>query len=161
MNDCIRKIEDKDNQAVEDIIRSCLIEFHADHEGTAWTDPDLGRFSQLYNKEGYQYWVIENKDGKIVGGAGIAPLEGIESVCELQKMYCLPCIRGTGLACQLMDQALQYAKQYYQQCYIETLDNMIAAKKFYEKYGFRRIDEPLVKTSHYACNIRYIKDLDD
>ena len=45
--------------------------------------------------------------------------------------------------------------------YIETLENMIAAQKFYEKYGFERIYDPLVKTEHFACNVRYIKNLNN
>ena len=48
----IREIEDRDNQAVENLIRSCLVEFGANHEGTAWTDPDLGRFSKIYRGDG-------------------------------------------------------------------------------------------------------------
>ena len=45
----IREIQQKDNKAVESIIRTCLIEFGANHEGTAWADPDLCRFSEIYN----------------------------------------------------------------------------------------------------------------
>ena len=82
----IREIEEKDNKAVEKVIRTCLIEFGANHEGTAWADPDLGNFSGIYNKKGYKYWVIEDKEGSIVGGAGIGKLTGIDNVCELQKL---------------------------------------------------------------------------
>ncbi len=57
----IREIQKKDNAAVEHVIRSCLIEFGADHEGTAWADPDLGRFSEIYNSEGNRYWVAEGQ----------------------------------------------------------------------------------------------------
>jgi hypothetical protein len=60
---------------------------------------------------------------------------------------------------QLMDIALNYAKQYYKKCYLETLPNMIAAQKFYEKHGFIRIYEPVIKTDHFACDVLYIKDL--
>ena len=49
----IREIEKRDNAAVEQIIRSCLIEFGGNREGTAWCDPDLGRFSEIYNNEGH------------------------------------------------------------------------------------------------------------
>ena len=42
----IREIQKKDNLEIEKIIRSCLREFGADHEGTAWSDPDLGRFQK-------------------------------------------------------------------------------------------------------------------
>ena len=58
-----------------------------------------------------------------------------------------------------MDIALEYASEYYSKCYLETLENMVAAQKFYEKYGFERIYEPLVKTEHFACDVRYIKNL--
>lgn len=155
----IRTIERKDNQAVESVIRSCLIEFGANHEGTAWADPDLGRFSEIYNSEGNCYWIAEDENGKIVGGTGIGKLEGAEGICELQKMYCLPEARGTGLARQLMETALDYAERYYRRCYLETLKNMVAAQKFYEKSGFRRTYEPVVETAHFACDVRYIKKL--
>ena len=155
----IREIEAKDNRGVENVIRSCLIEFGANHEGTAWADPDLGRFSEIYNSEGNKYWVAIDEDDKVVGGVGIGRLDGIEDVCELQKMYCLPEIRGIGISHKLMQIALEYAKKYYGRCYLETLENMVAAQKFYEKYGFVRIYEPLVKTEHYACDVRYVKDL--
>lgn len=155
----IREIESRDNKEVEKVIRTCLIEFGANHEGTAWADPNLGRFSEIYNTEGNKYWVAENEQGEIVGGVGIGNLEGAEGVCELQKMYCLPEVRGTGISHKLMDKALEYAKKYYSRCYLETLDNMIGAQKFYEKYDFVRIYEPIVVTEHFACDVRYIKEL--
>lgn len=159
MNYIIRKIEKKDNKEVENVIRTCLIEFGANHEGTAWADPDLGRFSEIYSTEGNQYWVVEDENGKIAGGTGIGNLEGAEGVCELQKMYCLKEARGTGIAYKLMDTALEYAGKYYDRCYLETLENMVAAQKFYEKYGFERVYEPVVETEHFACDVRYIKKL--
>lgn len=155
----IREIESKDNKEVENVIRTCLIEFGANHEGTAWADPNLDRFSEIYNTEGSKYWVAENEKGEIVGGVGIGRLDGVEGVCELQKMYCLPDARGTGISHKLMDKALDYAKNYYEKCYLETLDNMIAAQKFYEKYGFVRIYDKVVETEHFACDVRYIKEL--
>jgi len=155
----IRGIESKDNKAVENVIRTCLIEFEANHEGTAWADPDLGRFSEIYNKEGRKYWVAENEEGIVIGGVGIGELQGVEGVCELQKMYCLPETRGTGVAHKLIKLALEYAKKYYKRCYLETLSNMIAANKFYKKYGFIQLEKPLVQTEHNACDVWYIKDL--
>lgn len=63
----IREIETKDNEKIEVVIRTCLIEFGANHEGTAWVDPNLGRFSEIYKTEGNKYWIAENEEGKIVG----------------------------------------------------------------------------------------------
>ena len=155
----IRKIEERDNESVEKVIRTCLIEFGANHEGTAWADPDLGRFSEVFNSPGNEYWVAEDESGKIVGGVGIGFLEGESDICELKKMYCLPEARGVGVAHTLMKRAMEYAKIYYKQCYLETCDNMIAAQKFYEKYGFKRVYGKVGNTDHFACDVRYIKDL--
>ncbi|MBR4173210.1 MAG: GNAT family N-acetyltransferase [Clostridia bacterium] len=159
MNYKVREIAERDNKAVEALIRSCLIEFGANHEGTAWADPDLGRFSEIYCTDGNKYWVAASQSGKIIGGVGIGRLNGVDGVCELQKMYCLPESRGTGVAHKLMETALEYAKKYYKKCYLETLDNMTAAQKFYEKYGFCRVYEQVAKTEHFACDVRYIKEL--
>ena len=161
MNTAIREILPEDNAAVERLIRTCLKEFGADHEGTAWADPDLGRFSEVYSTEGNKYWVAVDSGGRIVGGTGIGSLPGLNGICELQKMYCLPEARGTGVSHALMQTALAYAGQYYQGCYLETLENMVAAQKFYRKYGFRRVDKPLLETGHFACEVRLFKDLQD
>ena len=122
-------------------------------------DPYLGRFSQVYSTRGNRYWVAEDTQGKIVGGVGVGSFEEAPGICELQKMYCLPEARGTGIAHLLLQTALTYAKEYYRQCYLETFGNMIAAQKFYDKHGFYRIQSPLVDTGHYTCDVFYLKDL--
>ena len=77
----IREIEWRDDKEIETVIRSCLIEFGADHEGTAWADPDLCRFSQIYNTDGNRYWVAEDETGRIVGGVGVGGMDGTDGVC--------------------------------------------------------------------------------
>ena len=155
----IREIQQKDNKAVETVIRTCLIEYGANHEGTAWADPDLCRFSEVYVEDGNRYWVAEDGAGEIVGGVGIGCLDKSGALCELQKMYCLPHVRGTGLAHELITVALDYAKKYYSRCYLETCENMVAAQKFYEKHGFFRVDKPVIETEHFACEVKYLKYL--
>ena len=86
----IRPIEARDNEAVEAVIRACLLEFGGNRPGTAWYDPGLSRFSEVYRGEGRAYWVAVDEGGRVVGGTGIGELEGVPGVCELQKMYCLP-----------------------------------------------------------------------
>ncbi len=159
MNYRIREIETKDNKAVENVIRTCLIEFGGNREGLAWADPFLGRLSEVYNTDDAKYWVAEDENGVIVGGAGIGRLEGAEDVCELQKMYCLKEARGKGVSHELMKQALEFAANHYKKCYLETLSNMVAANKFYVKYGFKKLDKPYIETEHYACDVWYIRDL--
>ena len=157
MNYTIREILPEDDSSVEAVIRSCLIEFGADHPGTAWADPDLGCFSRVYSATGSRYWVVVDETGAVVGGTGIGPLT--DTVCELQKMYCLPQVRGTGVAARLMETALEFARGFYRQCYLETLPNMTAAQRFYEKSGFKRVCEPMAVTAHFCCDVRYLLDL--
>lgn len=158
MKYAIREIREVDNKAVEHVIRTCLIEFGANHDGTAWADPDLGRFSEVYQTKENKYWVVVSEDDRIVGGVGIGKMMNAPGVCELQKMYCLPEVRGTGIATELIQTALAYAGQYYTSCYLETMDNMLAAQRFYEKHGFHRIYEPVGNTGHYSCDVLYRKD---
>jgi len=156
----IRKIEKKDDSRVEEVIRFCLTEYgYAGNMHTAWGDPYLDRFSEVYVLENNAYWVAENDDGLIIAGTGIGPLEGNEDVCELQKMYCMPEYRGTGIAQKLMDTALDFAKKHYKKCYLETGDNMERAKRFYERNGFVHTEETIGNTGHSGCNYHYIKDL--
>ncbi|MBO4297980.1 MAG: GNAT family N-acetyltransferase [Clostridia bacterium] len=159
MSYAIRQIEPRDDAAVESIIRTCLLEFGGDRPGTAWYDPGLGHFSQVYAVEGRRYWVAEDEAGRVAGGVGIGELPGVPGVCELQKMYCLKEARGTGAAKLLLDAAFSFARGRYRQCYLETFGNMTAAHRFYEKNGFRRIDAPLGSTGHFGCDVMYLKDL--
>ena len=154
----IREIREKDNEQVESLIRTCLIEFGANKPGCAWEDPDLGRFYQVYQNKKSKYWVVEEKN-KIVAGCGIGPLNHAEGICELQKMYSLKEVRGRGIADELLKLALDFAKKHYKKCYLETFANMVAANKFYKKNEFVQLEKPIVETEHYACDVWYLKNL--
>ena len=101
------------------------------------------------------------KEGRIVGGAGIAPLvNGDPTICELQKMYFLPETRGKGIGAEMMESCLQAAQEFgFKKCYIETFPFMIAAQKLYKKSGFEYIDTPMGNTGHSSCPIWMLKDL--
>lgn len=155
----VREIRPSDNSEVEAIIRTCLIEFGADHEGTAWADPDLCRFSEVYVGEGRRYYVAVDSEGRLLGGVGIGELQGVKGTCELQKMYCRSEARGRGVAEALLCRAMEFAALHYSAVYLETLENMTAAHRFYEKNGFRRLQAPLGVTGHYACDVCYYREL--
>lgn len=154
----IREIEKRDNKEVENLIRTCLIEYGANKPGCAWSDPNLSSFFELYQDENSKYWVVE-ENNKVVAGCGIGPLFGVNRVCELQKMYAFKEIRGTGIASKLLKISLDFAKKYYDKCYLETFSNMERANSFYLKNGFVKLDKPLIQTEHYACDMWYIKSL--
>ena len=156
----IRRLVEKDNLIIAEIIRECLTEYDcAGRMDTAWGDPYLDRFSEVYIHENNAYWVAEDDEGKIVAGVGIGPLAGAEDTCELQKMYCKKEYRGLGIAQELLNTALEFAEKHYKICYLETRDNMERAKSFYEKNGFVHTEETIGCTGHGGCDYHYIKAL--
>lgn len=153
----IRLIEKKDDASVATIIRECLTEYGcAGNMGTAWGDPYLDRFSEVYVLSNNAYWVAENDEGIVVAGVGIGPLDEDSGICELQKMYCIKEYRGSGIAEELLNTALDYARKHYKGCYLETLNNMDRAKRFYEKNGFKHTDETMGCTGHDDCEYHFV-----
>lgn len=95
----MRRLTLQDNPAIARVIRQVSAEYGLTADkGYTVADPNLDELYQVYSQPGHAYWVVEY-EGEVVGGGGIAPLTGSESdICELQKMYFLPAIRGKGLA---------------------------------------------------------------
>ena len=93
----IREILEKDNADLASVIRQVLVEIGVPKVGTAYADPELDYMHKPYQKGRAAYFVLE-ENGILIGGAGIAPLQGGDpAVCELQKMYFLPEARGKAL----------------------------------------------------------------
>lgn len=156
----IRKIQEKDNGAVGNLVQTVLMEMGAPKIGTAYSDPFLFHLFEEYSKPNSIYFVVEN-NGKIVGGCGIGPVEvGSLAICELQKMYFLPETRGLGLGKKLINICLEQAVTFgYKSCYIETMTYMIAAQKLYKSVGFENLDAPLGNTGHSSCPVWMLKKL--
>ena len=160
MNYIIREIEPKDNLKIATVIRNVFEELDAPKVGTAYADPHLNTLFEVYQDDTEIYFVVE-KDEIILGGCGIGKLIDAEiKICELQKMYLAKEARGKGIAKELMQKCLTFAKQVgYDKCYIETLPFMKDAQKLYVKSGFTYIDGPIGATGHNACDVFMIKDL--
>jgi putative acetyltransferase len=156
----ISPIQPDDNQAIAAIIRSVLTDFGLNRPGTAFADTTLDRLSEVYNAPRSIYYVAK-EDGIVVGGAGIAQLQGgPANTCELQKMYLLPAARGKGIARTIIENCLDTArKENYMFCYLETMPELIQAVKLYEYFGFNHLDGPLGDTGHFTCINWMLKEL--
>jgi putative acetyltransferase len=156
----LRPIDTADDAAIATIIRTVMPEFGAVGDGFAINDPEVDWMSRAYAAPRSAYFVVE-RDGRILGGGGVAPLEGgPHDVCELRKMYFLPELRGLGVGAALMNRCLDAARSFgFRHCYLETLCGMRAAQKLYERSGFRRIGGPLGATGHGGCDTFYLIDL--
>jgi putative acetyltransferase len=154
----IRPIARGDDAAMAAIIRAVMPEFGASGCGFAINDPEVDWMSRAYAAPRSAYFVVEDAGGQVLGGGGVAPLEGGDAdTCELRKMYFLPGARGRGIGSALMARCLHSARGFgFTRCYLETLTGMDAAMRLYERSGFQRIDSPLGATGHGGCNRFYL-----
>jgi putative acetyltransferase len=159
-NITIRKIEFLDNKEVADVVRTSLAEFGLDKPGTVYFDDTTDHLYELFQHPGSFYFVAE-QEGKIVGGAGIYPSDGLaQGTCELVKMYLRPAARGKGLGGMLIDKCLEIAKGFgYIHVYLETMPELKKAVSVYQKFGFEHLDGPLGNTGHYFCDVWMLKEL--
>ncbi|WP_149276039.1 GNAT family N-acetyltransferase [Pareuzebyella sediminis] len=158
--DTIRRIRPEDNPIVASLIREVLVEMGVPKVGTAYADKALDRMYEQYSGPRSVYLVVEDQ-GKILGCAGIAPLEHYNgNVCELQKMYFHKTIRGRGLGSKMIQSCFEYARKFgFEQVYLETMPFMKAAQRLYVRSGFEYIDARLGHTGHFSCNVWMLKDL--
>lgn len=157
----VRLIKPRDNAAIARVIRWVSAEFGLTADkGYTVSDPYLDRLYDIYSQPRCAYWVVE-LEGEIVGGGGIAPLIGAEDdLCELQKMYFLPSLRGQGIAKKLALQALDFAQKHnFGRCYLETTASLTQAIALYEHLGFEHIAAPMGRTGHVDCEITMLKKL--
>ncbi len=160
MSFAIRRIQPADNPVIATIIRNTLEEFGANHPGTVYYDKTTDALFELFQKEKSVYFITE-KDGKIVGGGGIYPTDGLPAdTCELVKMYLLPEARGTGLGSQLITHCLEHAKDFgFSKVYLETMNELKAALKVYARMGFTYLDGPMGNSGHFGCPLWMIKEI--
>jgi putative acetyltransferase len=157
----IRQIQPSDNKALASIIRDTLTEFGANHPGTVFYDATTDSLFDFFQKSGSVYYVVEKEEGKVVGGGGIYPTEGLpEGTCELVKMYLLPEVRGTGLGRTIVEKCLQAARDAgFRKIYLETMPELKLALRLYEKFGFTYLCAPMGNSGHFGCDLHMIKDL--
>ncbi len=156
----LRQIEEKDNAALAKLIRKVFREFKIDMPGTVYTDPTTDKLFELFQTEKSAYWVAE-ENGKLLGGCGIYPTEGLpEGYAELVKYYLAAEARGEGIGKLLMQVSLNTARSFgYDQLYLESFPQLEGAVSIYTKQGFEYLDGPLGNSGHHTCTIWMEKKL--
>ena len=156
----IRLLQKNDNPVIANIIRAVLTEFKANKPGTVYFDPTTDDLFTLFTKPNSEYWILE-LDGKVVGGSGVYPTEGLPAgCCEIVKLYLLPEARGKGLGKQLIEQCFASASKFgFEQVYLETMPELKIAVGLYEKCGFTYLKGPLGNSGHFGCDLWMLKQL--
>ncbi len=157
----MRLIQNEDNATIAAIIRSGLEEFNANKPGTVYFDPTTDDMYSLFSEPFSEYWVLE-EDGKVVGGSGVFPTEGLPNGwCELVKLYLMPEARRKGYGKMLIEKCIESATSFgYEQMYLETMPELSKARGLYEKCGFTYLDGPMGNSGHFGCDLWMVKELD-
>jgi len=145
----IRPLEPADVPALLQIIAESRGEYGIADRGVELLEPSDRELYANYQRQRTLYFVAL-LGGEVVGGAGVAPLAGADTLtCELQRMYLRKDVRGHGIGDALLTRCLAAAKQFlYVRCYLETVTEMQAAAEFYGRHGFRDLEAPIGRTGH-------------
>lgn len=150
----LRPATEHDLPRVREIVRGVLVEHGLAPDPTT-TDRDLADIQASYRDPGGLFDVLEDAAGRIVGTVGLCPLD--QNRCELRKMYLVPEARGRGLGKRLLEHALARARALgFSRVELETATVLVAARRLYESYGFRRIERAELAS---RCDQAYGLDL--
>lgn len=128
--ECIREIVFGRETPLEDVRR------RLESEGGLL---DYDNVQREYFENGGTFLVILD-DGKVVGTGGIRQLN--PQICELRRMFILKEYRGRGLGTRLLEELLHFARQCgHTAIRLNTVSRMADAVKFYERRGFRHIEQ--------------------
>ena len=148
------------NAEICQIIQQVGAQYGAIGEGFGPADAEVKCMSRHYLAENRSQYLVALVNGKVVGGAGIAPFLNYDDICELKKLFLLPSSQGLGIGKALSLACLSFAReQGYQQCYLDTLSSMQSAIALYKKLGFTHLQQPWPGTLHGGCDVWMLKDL--
>ncbi|PBQ32934.1 GNAT family N-acetyltransferase [Sphingobacteriaceae bacterium] len=103
------------------------------------TSPQSTRINEVYHLEDQKFWLALHEQ-KVVGTIGLSLFSNGEAV--LKRMMVDKAYRGKGFetASLLLTKALDWGKKEgYSKIYLGTMDQFLAAQKFYLKNGFKAI----------------------
>lgn len=153
-------LADPDGDA--DALRSLLREY------LTTLDPELSRrelqseiddLSAHYGGAGQGLW-LACVDGAPAACAGIRRLadEVDANACEMRRLFVRPAMRGFGLGRRLAELLIDHARSWdYSAVYLDTLNDMAAARGLYESLGFEPVDpwyhDPLPGSHHFRLDL--------
>ncbi|MDP1763492.1 MAG: GNAT family N-acetyltransferase [Sediminibacterium sp.] len=160
-NILIRPIQPGDNIAIAGIIRSSLEEFGVNRPGTVYYDDATDHLFELFQATPQSAYFVAEKEGVLLGGAGIFPTEGLpDNTCELVKMYLTSTARGMGLGRKMIGYCLEVAAaKGFSQVYLETMPELKKAVSVYEKFGFEFLPAPMGNSGHCGCDMWMLKKI--
>ena len=151
----VREINPAEVPAAIELVRQTLGEFGLQFGEGSTTDEQMHGLPGSYRDAGGEFFVAVDESGALIGTAGVIPVE--PDVYELRKMYLAPATRGRGVGQRLLEACLAFCRgRRAKAVVLDTLHEMGAAVRFYEKNGFVR-DDAQIRGSR--CSRGYRLDL--
>ena len=150
----LRPANNKDCEKIANLVYDVLKEYNLKPDPQC-TDANLKDIEQSYFERGGAFYVLEEKDGSIIGAYGLYPVEN--QTCELRKMYLHSSYRGEGLGKLLLESALSKARQMrFKRITLETASVLKEAIRLYESYGFEKYQSEHLSS---RCDQAYLLEL--
>lgn len=154
----LRPAEDADGPGLERLISTIFADYpNCIYEADEF--PELAAPAQHYRARGGMLWVAE-ADGEVIGSLAAVPTAE-PGVFELFKVYLARPARGQGLAPQLLENALAFARaRGATRLRLWTDTRFVEGHRFYERTGFRRL--PVVRAVPDVSDtweFAYVRDL--
>jgi len=130
----LRRANNADCRKIVELVYAVLREYQLKPDPES-TDADLKDIEHSYFERGGVFYVLEEKDGSIIGACGLYSID--KATCELRKMYLHSSYRGKGFGKLLLDDALAEARRMgFRKMTLETASVLKEAISLYKSYGF-------------------------
>ena len=107
---------------------------------------------EFYFNKSYNFWYAADDEGTIIGSIGLKRIDAQHA--EIKKFFVRNAYRGKGVARKLLYSLLKSAaKHRFTYLYLGTVDTLHAAQRFYDKYGFTRINASDLPANFVRCEL--------
>lgn len=107
---------------------------------------------EYYFNRSCNFWYAVDDTGTVIGSIGLKKINKHDA--EIKKFFVSKSYRGKGVSRKLLYTLLTAAmKHRFSHLYLGTVDILHAAKRFYEKNGFIRIDARRVPSEFIKCEL--------
>lgn len=134
------------------------VETFAETFGHRYRSEDLNAFlTKNHTPEAYRRliadpesrtWAAKDAEGALAAyvvaqSCGLPIDDKLPNSGEVLRLYALSSYQGAGLGGQLMDVALEWLEDRFDHIYLSVFSENTGAIRFYERYGFRKIQSYL------------------
>ncbi len=133
---------------IVELIKRNLEPFEESGNVLAATFRRLESLREVYGEEGACFFVARDRGlDKFIGGVGLGSLHGLpasEGFGEIRDLVLEKSYRGRGIGAKLLGMSIDRAISLgYEKLYLETVPNMVTARRLFQRFGFRPVTSKL------------------